>query len=285
MPTKGPQASVVSREVERFTVGAELRRRRLDAVVVEEPLEIRVAGDALAVTMRTPGQDRELAIGFAYAEGLFSSIQDLGSVYHCGRLGQPTSQNVIEILPGPGCHFDPDVSIAARRGTLTTAACGVCGRQTIDDLLQRCEPLSGPDGSGSGPDTVTVAQVLSNTKLLGEFQPDFAASGGAHAALVVDHHGARLTSAEDVGRHNAVDKVVGGLLLAGKLDMAQMLVVSGRVSFEIVQKAAVARIPILVAVSAPSSLAVDLAAKLRITLIGFARGEGLNIYCHGGRIV
>ena len=253
----------------------------LDDVVVEEPLEIRVAGDALAITMRTPGHDEDLALGFLFAEGIVSSAEDVGRITHCGRPGDEGYGNTVDVLPGAGAILDPDRLQSSRRGTLITAACGVCGRRSIDDLLERLEPFEVQDPASP---KVSVDVLRRCTEDLREEQPNFARTGGVHAASLLDREGRMLAVAEDVGRHNAVDKVVGALLRQERLDEAAVLVVSGRVSFEIVQKAAVARVPIVAAVSAPTSLAVDLADRLGLTLSGFVRQGRLNIYTHPGRL-
>jgi len=253
-------------------------------VAVEEPLEIRIAGDTVAVTMRTPGDDGELTLGFLWGEGLIASPADVGSVAHCGRPGEDGYGNVVEVVPGAGVALAVERVEASRRGTLTTAACGVCGRRTIDDLMARCAPL--PEGPVV-PWSVLTAVVAG----LREVQGTFARTGGTHAAAAHDAAGRRLVAREDVGRHNAVDKVVGALLREGRLGPGApddgrpaLLVVSGRASFEMVQKAARAGIPILASVSAPTSLAVDLAHAARLTLAGFVRGESLNVYAHPARI-
>ena len=258
-----------------------------DAVAVEEPLEIRVAGDPVAVTMRTPGDDERLAVGFLFAEGIVASIEDVGRAFHCGRPGTEGYGNAIDVLPAPGVSLDVDRVLATRRGTLTTSACGVCGRQSIEDLVARCVAL--PPGPLVGVDL--LFEVF---RRLGEVQPTFAETGGVHAAAMFSGSGDLMACYEDVGRHNAVDKAVGALLYErlvgeGRAPPADrtpaILTVSGRASFEIVQKAAVAGIPIVTSVSAASSLAVDLARSTQITLAGFVRGNGFNIYSHPERIV
>lgn len=251
--------------------------RTEDAIAVEEPLEIRVAGDPLVLTMRTPGEDADLAIGFLYAEGVIGGIADVGTVAHCGRPDEEGFGNTIDVTPGPGVALDPDRIGTTRRGTLTTAACGVCGRRSIDDLLERAGVL--PAGA-----EVAFGVLAESTARLREAQAHFEQTGALHAAAALDAHGALLAGAEDIGRHNAVDKVIGALLRRGALDAARVIAVSGRISFEIVQKAAVARIPIVTAVSAPTSLAVDLAERLGITLAGFVRDGGMNVYAHAERI-
>ena len=260
-----------------------------DEVAIEEPLEIRVAGDPLAITMRTPGADRELALGFLHAEGVIRSIDDVGSVAHCGRPGDEGFGNVIDVLPGPGVVLAPERVEGTRRGTLTSAACGVCGRLTIEDLVGRCRPV-GQHAKGDVPIAASVLAGLIGS--MREQQALFTRTGGVHAAALFPHPRAGTTEIaapivrEDVGRHNAVDKVVGALIFARALPAAdRILVVSGRTSFEIVQKAVVAGIPIIASVSAPSSLAIDLAARMNVTLVGFLRGETMSVYTRPGRLV
>jgi FdhD protein len=287
----GRDAGVVQRQVIRVSAPATTRPATpvTDEVAVEEPLEIRVAGDPLAVTMRTPGADRELALGFLHAEGVIGSLDDVGSVAHCGRPGDEGFGNTIDVLPGPGRVLAPERVEGTRRGTLTAAACGVCGRLSIDDLVARCAPLR--------DDTQIDAAVLARLiGLMRERQTLFERTGGVHAAALFapPPAGAGATGqlappiaiGEDVGRHNAVDKVVGALLFARALPAAgRVLLVSGRASFEIVQKAAVAGIPIVASVSAPSSLAIDLAARFNLTLVAFLRGETMSVYTAPERIV
>ncbi|HVW29829.1 MAG TPA: formate dehydrogenase accessory sulfurtransferase FdhD [Polyangiaceae bacterium] len=247
-------------------------------LAVEEPLEIRVAGETVAVTMRTPGNDHELVLGFLLAEGLIERASDLGRVFHCGRPGEEGYGNVIDATPGPGMSLDLEQLGRSRRGTLTTAACGVCGRRNIDDLLTTRTPLA--------VRARFAASVLSRLEsLLCDEQRVFRETGGTHAAALARVDGRLSCLREDVGRHNAVDKAVGRMLLDA-VDASELaLVVSGRSSFEIVQKAARARIPVVVAVSAPTSLAVDAARRSGVTLIGFARGTAFNVYANVERIV
>jgi FdhD protein len=254
---------------------AEARR---DVVAVEEPLEIRLCGDALATTMRTPGQDQELCAGFLFAEGLIASRDDLGSMAHCGRLGEDGYGNVIDVLPAPGTAFGLERTRASRRGTLTTTACGVCGRRSIDDLIARVGRID--------DETRLSREVLRRLGArLRDQQPAFQQSGGLHAAGLADAAGRYHCVREDIGRHNAVDKVIGRWLLDGRLPAGgTLLVVSGRASFEIVHKALCAGVPALVSVSAPSSLAVQTAERGNMTLIGFARDGGFNVYSGGERI-
>lgn len=260
---------------------------RDDSVAVEEPLEIRVAGDPVAVTMRTPGDDGDLALGFLYSEGIIAGARDVGSVAHCGRLGHEGYGNTVDVVAGPGVVLAHERVEAMRRGTLTTSACGVCGRRTIQDLLASCPRL--PPGPRLGARALVRAVAA-----LREAQATFARTGGTHAAAAYDARGARLVAREDVGRHNAVDKVVGALLRKGLVgaeaggglstDAPVLLVVSGRASFEMAQKATRAGIPILASVSAPTTMAVDLALAAGLTLAGFVRGEALNVYSHPERI-
>jgi FdhD protein len=254
--------------------------RRPDAVAVEEPLEIRVDGETVAVTMRTPGADGDLALGFLFAEGIITGALDVGSVAHCGRPGEEGHGNVVDVHSAGGHRIDVDRVLEGRRWTTTSSACGVCGRRSIEGLLDRCAPV--PGGG-----TVAAAEVLADMARLAALQPVFSRTGGLHAAAAFGEGGLLLASAEDVGRHNAVDKVVGALLRGGpggRPPEVRVLAVSGRTSFEIVQKAAAARVPVVAGVSAPSSLAVDLARSAGVTLVGFARGDRLNVYSHAARI-
>jgi FdhD protein len=254
-------------------------------VAVEEPLEIRIAGDPVAVTMRTPGDDGELALGFLYAEGIVEGAADVGGLAHCGRPGEEGFGNVLEVTAAAGTALDVEKVARSRRGTLTTAACGVCGRRSIDDLLQVCAPLD------PGP-RLTGALVQAAVEAMRGGQALFARTGATHAAAAHAADGALLVMREDVGRHNAVDKVMGALLKAHLVgrgaspgDRAPaLLAVSGRASFEMVQKALRARIPILASVSAPTTLAVDLAVRGGLTLAGFVRGGRLNLYAHPERL-
>jgi len=257
-----------------------------DAVAIEEPLEIRVAGDALAVTMRTPGADAQLAAGFLYAEGIIRSLDDLGTLSHCGRVGEEGYGNVLDVIPAPGVHLDLERVQATRRGTLTTAACGVCGRRSVEDLLSLVTTLPVVE-------RIPRQLVAKAPELLRAAQGTFSRTGGTHAAAILADDGSTLAVQEDVGRHNAVDKAVGTLLLQARLGSprapresrpAALLVVSGRSSFEMVQKAAMARIPVLASVGAASSLAIDLAERAGVTLAAFVRGGTFNVYCHAARL-
>ncbi|RKH39813.1 formate dehydrogenase accessory sulfurtransferase FdhD [Corallococcus sicarius] len=276
------------RPVRRFD-GATLRAAEDDRIAVEEPLEIRVSGDTVATTMRTPGQDRELAVGFLFGEGILMDGDDLGSLFHCGHPGEEGFGNVLEVTPASGAVLDLERVAATRRGTLTTSACGVCGRRTVDDLLATCAPVA------PGP-VLSAHTVARATERLRAVQHNFEHTGGVHAAAALDANGELLAASEDVGRHNAVDKVVGALVLARAVRAPRrlpvppfpaaptVLAVSGRASFEIVQKAARARIPVVVSVSAASSLAIDLALRSGMTLAAFSRNGRCNVYTGAERL-
>jgi FdhD protein len=253
----------------------ELRDVR-DWVAVEEPLLIRIAEEPVAVTMRTPGHDHELALGFLLSEGVVKSAADLGSMFHCGRPGE--AQNVIEVTAAPGAVLDWEPE-AARRMTFVSASCGLCGRQSVDDLIERV-------GVVEDDSRFDVSWIEGLGERLIESQGNFALSGGVHAAALWNRARELLVVREDIGRHNAVDKVIGRAALDGALPLAgATLLVSGRASFEIVQKAAVAGIPLIVSVSAPSTLAISAALASRVTLIGFARGRRFNVYTGAERVV
>jgi FdhD protein len=233
-----------------------------DQVAIEEPLEIRVDGSPLAVTMRTPGHDEELALGFLYGEGLIDGIRSAG-------LTEDLAANTIEVQ-GP-LSRDP----GARR-FYTTSSCGVCGKGALEEVAVASRPL------GVGPTMPRALAVELPSRL---DQPAFERTGGLHATGLFDPDGRLLFSREDVGRHNAMDKVVGRALLEGLLPLSgRALCVSGRLSFELVQKAAVAGAPILIGVGAPSSLAIELAEDRGLTLCGFARRGKVNVYTRAERI-
>lgn len=266
---------VVQRTVLRRGAGT----TELDAIATEEPLEIRVAGETVAITMRTPGDDALLAVGFLHSEGIIRSLEDVGAVSHCGHPGDEGYGNTIEVTPAPGADLDIERLQGMRRGTLTTSACGVCGRRSIDDLLALCGDIA----KGLNVPSSLIAESV---KQLRTGQALFARTGGTHAAGLFAPNGQAIAVHEDVGRHNAVDKVVGALLYQRRTSASApaLLAVSGRASFEIVQKAAMAGIPIVASVSAPSSLAVDLALRVGITLVGFVRQGAFNVYGHADRL-
>jgi FdhD protein len=270
---------VARREVRRVAQGV-LSAPAEDDIVAEEPLEIRAQGETLAVTMRTPGADRELAVGFLLSEGVLRSRDDVGRVAHCGRPDQEGFGNTIDVAPAGGSDFDIERLSATRRGTLTTSACGVCGRRSVDDVIARCSPLA------VVPGMLAPATIAAAVEGLRSRQPNFARTGGVHAAALHDADGAVLAAFEDIGRHNAVDKVVGALVLSGRIPGAgaTLLVVSGRASYEVVQKASAAGVPVVASVSAASSLAVDLARAAGITLLGFVRNGSMTVYAHAERL-
>lgn len=249
-----------------------------DVAAVEEPLEIRLHDRSFAVIMRTPGADRALAAGFLLAEGVIASGDQLGAVEHCRHPDHPEGHNVVNVfLLGEAAVAWPG-KMAERRNVVTNSSCGICGRVTIESLRTRASPL---------PHTALIdhAVVHGLPGQLRARQPLFDETGGVHGAAIFTFGGDCVAVAEDVGRHNAVDKVVGERLLDGRLPLdGHAMVVSGRVSFEIVQKAWLAGIEVICAVSAPSSLAVELAEQAGITLVGFARPPGFNLYSHPGRL-
>jgi FdhD protein len=245
-------------------------RDQTDAVVREEPLEIQIGTAPLAVVMRTPGHDAELATGFLLSERVIGSPGDVVSVRHCREAREPdAADNVIRVVLAPGVRVDWE---ALRRNLYASSSCGVCGKATIDNALACAPPLCDParfdaDLFPALPEQLAAAQ------------PVFARTGALHAAALVDAGGRLLVVREDVGRHNAVDKVFGWSVRQGGSTLAgHLLLVSGRISFEIVQKALAARIPLVAGVSAPSSLAIELATRAGVALVGFLRGRGFNVY-------
>lgn len=253
------------RDDERAVVG--------DQLVREEPLEIRVRGVPIAVLMRTPGHDEELVRGFLRTEGIVPEHDAVRSIRYCDQIDDPQAEhNVIQVALAD----DVEVDLAKlRRNMFTSSSCGVCGKAS----LQRAMAVAGPLPLGG---SISRQQIGELPDRLRREQAVFSATGGLHAAGLFDAQAQMLVVREDIGRHNALDKAVG--YLAGRDETAQVLMVSGRVSFEIAQKALAARIPIVAAVSAPSSLAVDLAQRAQMTLIAFVRGARLSVYAHPQRI-
>ncbi len=251
---------------------------RGDTVVGEEPMEIRAAGPgqepvAVAVTMRTPGGEAELAVGFLRTEGLIQGPEVRRVVFGDPATNSQPDDTVIVRLSKP---FDG--AAVAERHFVATASCGICGKASLDEVEVRCDPIP------AGP-VVTRSVILSLPDKLRAAQAVFETTGGLHAAGLFTAAGELVAIREDVGRHNALDKLVGSQVLAGAGPLNDcVLMVSGRVSFEIVQKAAVAGIPIVCAVSAPSDLAIQAAERLGVTLVGFLRGDGFNVYSRDGRI-
>ena len=279
------------RKVLKLSLDAPARRRE-DVMAVEEPLEIRLAGRAFSITMRTPGDDFDLVAGFLVSEGVIWSPEHLVSMRFCAGEDEDGRQtfNVVEAQLAPGVAL-PDPRLD--RQVVTSSACGICGTASIDAVTKRSRfPLQnddggaspGPDGTGAGGE-VPLEILLQLPDRLREQQQVFERTGGVHAAGLFSVAGELLCLREDVGRHNAVDKVVGWALREGRLPLRNtVLQVSGRASFELVQKAYLAGIPVLSAVSAPSSLAVEMAEKVGLTLAGFSRGRSINVYAHPGRV-
>ena len=266
------------RAVDVHRVGRDPLGAATDAAAIEEPLEIRLHGSPFAVVMRTPGEDRALAAGFLLAEGVVRGPEDIGAVEVCRHPDTPDAHNVVDVYLMPAAAARLEDLLARRRNVTATSACGVCGRVTIDALRTRTDPL----GSATQFDRVVIGGL---PERLRERQHGFAGTGGLHAAGLFTPAGSCVRAAEDVGRHNAVDKVIGEMLLEERLPLAaHALAVSGRTSFEIVQKAWLGGIELICAVSAPSTLAIDLAAEAGITLLGFARDGGFNVYTHPHRL-
>ncbi len=267
------------RAIEVVRVGHHSRETAADVAAAEEPMEIRLNGDAFAVIMRTPGADRELVAGFLLSEHVITGSDDLGNIAHCTDPDTADLQNVLNVqVVGEAAVRLPRM-LADRRQVMTNSACGLCGRKTIESLREQAPPVGGTW-------TVSAEVVRSWPATLRAAQTVFDQTGGLHAAGLFDREGRLLAMAEDVGRHNAVDKVVGRMLLMDRLPLDDCaLFVSGRTSYEILQKALLAGVPVVGAVSAPSGLAVDLAADAGITLVGFVRGKTFNIYAHADRIV
>ena len=276
MPTASVRRPVTPVRVQALEGGRLLDRP--DRIVTEEPMEIRVHGpgqepEALAVTMRTPGHDFELAVGFCHTEGVLPSVAHLAEVKYClGGEGEQEYNVVTVALRAP---IDLE---SHRRAFVANASCGICGKATLDQVEQDCAPVApGPVVAGS--------TLLELPQRLRDAQTVFDATGGLHAAGLFSPDGELLVLREDVGRHNALDKLIGNALIADALPLAdRVLVVSGRVSFEIVQKAAIAGIGVIAAVSAPSSLAVAAADRLGQTLVGFLRDGRGNTYTHPERV-
>ncbi len=265
-------------------VSAASTEEKPDLVVVEEPLEIRIGygptGDRqqtrLAVTMRTPGNDFELTLGFLFTEGILSSYNQVESIKYCLDGGKVEEQdNVVRVELIPEANFDQS---KLNRNFYVSSSCGVCGKSSIDSVFTKCDFIN---------DEFTVSTELLNslTKKTRDAQLVFEHTGGIHASALFDLNGNLKMLREDVGRHNALDKIIGASLLKGEVPMMNtILLLSGRASFELIQKAAMAGIPFVMAVGSPSSLAVDLATKTNMTLLGFVRDQRFNIYSGEHRI-
>ncbi len=247
-------------------------RTAVDELVAEEPLEIRVAGRAVSVTMRTPGHDAELALGFLLSEGVIRGRADMQRIHSCAG-----ANNLLNVT------LDPCVSVDLQKLTrhvFAASSCGLCGKATIDAIRAQLDPID----DATMP-RIAATVIVGMPDAMRKTQATFDRTGGLHAAALFDDAGRLLVVREDVGRHNAVDKVLGHALLNDWMPLGRhVLVVSGRSSFEIMQKALAGRIPIVAAVSAPSSLAVDFAKANGQTLIGFLRNRRMNVYCGQARI-
>jgi len=284
-----PESLTPSRPVSVLRVSDGTAIQATDRAAAEEPLDIRLHGRSFAVIMRTPGQDRALAAGFLLSERIIRSSDDIAAIEHCRHPDHRTAHHVVDVfLRGEAAARVPQL-LDARRQMIANSSCGVCGRATIDELRDDIAALP------TGP-TVDLSILARLPQQLRRQQSTFDETGGLHAAAVFTADGTLLAAAEDVGRHNAVDKVIGASVI-GEVDAgvtgspgsngrdgAAVLVVSGRVAFEIVQKAWLGRVPIIVAISAPTSLAVELALEARLTLLGFVRDRSLNIYTHADRV-
>jgi FdhD protein len=261
-----------------LAIDGDVAKEQPDALVTEEPMEIRVHGPgqeprALAVTMRTPGNDFELAVGFCRTEGVFTEPAELDTVAYCLAGTGEQEFNVVTVRLRRPVALD-----VPSRQFVANASCGLCGKTTLDDVEQHCAPV------GDGP-IVAGSVVSALPDDLRRSQRVFDATGGLHASALFTPTGGLVALREDVGRHNALDKLVGHAVLERRLPLFdEVLMVSGRVSFEIVQKAAVAGIPVICAVSAPSSLAVEAANRFGQTLVGFVRDGRANVYTHPERI-
>jgi FdhD protein len=259
-------------ELVRVRIGGKSRKQS-DSLAVEEPLEIRVRGRSVAVTMRTPGHDRELAAGFLLTERIIRHRKDLVDIATCHASLEP--QNTLDVFLKAGVQVD---FASLTRHVFATSSCGLCGKASIEAVKQNFPPVD----STLKVAAKVIAGLPNRMRLA---QRTFSQTGGLHAAAIFDARGKLIVLREDIGRHNAVDKVIGFGFLENQFPFDQhILLVSGRASFEIMQKALAARIPIVCAVSAPSSLAVEFARASRQTLVGFLRGESMNVYSVEERI-
>jgi FdhD protein len=269
------RATPATREIRLTRYEAGERRVTDDELAAEEPIEIRVEGQSISVVMRTPGHDRELAVGFLYSEGLIESARDVFDVTTCVTTNPEYRGNIIDVgLTRPGT-FDP---ARFSRHVLTSASCGLCGKVTIEEALRRRPALESDL-------RISPEMVLSLPEELKRHQEAFHRTGGLHACALFTTDGKLEQVREDIGRHNALDKLVGWALLENRLPLREhVLLLSGRVSFEMMQKAQAAGLAIVAAISAPSSLAVQLAEQSGQTLAGFLRGRSMNLYTHPERI-
>lgn len=261
--------SVVAVAMERHASGRAPAHER-DLVAGEEPLEIQLAATPLVVLMRTPGEDEDLTLGFLLTERVIASVGQVASIHPCSVVSRPEAEgNVTRVLLREGVAVDLE---RLRRNLYASASCGICGKATLENVLASSPPLDDPARFAPG-------FFVGLPERLRAGQAGFARTGGLHAAALIAPDGSLVVLREDVGRHNAVDKVIGFAARAGRLPLAgHALLVSGRISYEIAQKALAARIPAIAAVSAPTSLAVALAEAAGIALVGFLRGGSFNVY-------
>ncbi len=246
-----------------------------DTLTLEEPLEIRLQGEAIAVVMRTPKDDFDLVAGFLLTEGIVQAPSDIGTISYCEQAQPPNLENVIEARLSDGVEFDTE---RLKRNFYASSSCGICGKASIDHVMGLAPAISTHF-------TIPTDLLYGLDEKLREAQDVFSQTGSVHAAGLFDTQGRMLSLREDVGRHNAVDKVIGKLVREDKMPPAEcVLMVSGRASFEIMQKALIAGIPMVAAVSGPTSLAVDVAREANMTLVGFLRGERCNVYAGSERI-
>lgn len=270
-----PREESASADVVRCRAG-EAAEACADDLAREEPLEIRIGGRSIAVTMRTPGHDKELAAGFLFSEGIIHNIRDIADMVDSQGCETSEFRNIIDVSLAEGVELNLE---KLSRHVFASSSCGICGKASIEAVHQNFSPLE-PTDAFVKPEVITrLPETLRRS------QATFSKTGGLHAAAIFDRGGNLVVLREDVGRHNALDKVIGHGLLRGKFPYdTLLLLVSGRASFEIMQKALAARIPVICAVSAPSSLAVEFARGSGQTLVGFLRGETMNVYAHAGRI-
>jgi FdhD protein len=260
-------------------LSAETAVSRPETVVVEEPLEIRVNGSPITVTMRTPGSDFELAQGFLLTEHIIAHRDDVVEIRYCSGTG-PDGANTYNVLDITLTSTVPAPDVDVTRNFYTTSSCGVCGKASLDAVR-----LTSHYSPGDQPARIAAQLLTAMPKRLRAAQKVFASTGGLHAAALFDVDGTMLVAREDIGRHNAVDKVIGWALENDRIPLSTaVLLVSGRASFELTQKAVMAGVPVLAAVSAPSSLAVDLANESGLTLVAFLRGASMNVYSRPDRV-
>jgi FdhD protein len=290
-PAPARAATAVAEVAVRTVCGTEVGGERADLLAAEEPLEIRLGARdpdgrrthrGVSVTMRTPGDDFELAAGFLFTEGILSARRQIRQIRHCGPAAPGGGGNVVRV------ELADDVVVDWRRlerHSYTSSSCGVCGKTSIDAVRTVAAAARSDAGRSSDDASWHPGVIHRAPDALRRAQAVFERTGGLHAAALFDHEGGLLCLREDVGRHNALDKLIGAQFLAGALPLAdRLLLVSGRASFELVQKAAMAGVALFAAVGAPSSLAVDLAREQNMTLLGFARGDRFNIYAGASRI-